>query len=254
MAALHRFTPGGYAYLEGGFPYSQGVIALPGHRIVRARLLRALPVRAAFDAIAAHLSARGRPLTALCAAELRSPEPFSLQGFKSFNQPYVQTLRDWGASDEGRNPVARSNVCPLYDPPAEPVFHAFCYTVEGADGDGAGGAFDYVVAGSGEWPEHTPFPEGVIARGDLSADGLARKARYVMDTMRSRVDGLAGEWSRLTGAHVYTVHDIHALIAPLFAPAGLTGVGLEWQVCAPPIRELAFEMDLRSLASELVLG
>jgi hypothetical protein len=31
----------------------------------------------------------GRPLTALCACELRSPAPFTEQGFRAFNEIYV---------------------------------------------------------------------------------------------------------------------------------------------------------------------
>jgi hypothetical protein len=77
MGTLHRFEPGGYAFLEGGFPYSAGVAALPGHTIVRARFRRVMPVAQAFGAIESHLRAIGRPLTSLCAAELRSPRPFS---------------------------------------------------------------------------------------------------------------------------------------------------------------------------------
>ncbi len=251
MATLRRFEPGGYAFLEGGFPYSAGVIALPGHRIVRARLPRGRSVAQGFDAIRAHLSARGRPLTALCAAELRSPQPFSFEGFKAFNRGYVAVLTDWGLFRDGLNPVARSNVCPVFDAPAEPGFFAFSYTVP--DGDAAPTATaDYVVAGSGEWPEGTPFPDGIVARGDTSADGLRAKAAYVLQTMRERCAGLGGDWSALTAAQVYTAHDIHPLLGPLFAPAGLTALGLSWHPCHPPIIGLEFEMDVRSVREELL--
>ena len=158
---LHTFEPGGYRFLQGGFPYSAGVIAQPGFALRRVRFARPLPVMAAFDAIAAQLQAAGRPLHALCAAELRSPQPFTLAGFKDFNRGYVAVLERWGLFRDGLNPVARSNVCPRFDAPAEPVFHAFSYTVP----DTAAGAADFVVAGSGEWPEDQPFPEGIVARG-----------------------------------------------------------------------------------------
>lgn len=250
MAGRHVFTPGGYAYLEGGFPYSCGAIALPGHRLVRARFRRPPAIAAGFEAIAAHLRAAGRPLTALCAAELRSPAPFTLDGFKGFNVGYVDVLRRWGLHDQGRNPVARSNVCPAHAAPAEPVFHAFCYTV--ADAAAAGPA-DYAVAGSGEWPEDQPFPAGIVARGDVSPAGMAAKAAYVLRTMRERVEGLGGDWSRVTASQVYTARDLAALIDSHFAASGLLPPGLTWHVCRPPIRELEFEMDLRSVGTELVL-
>lgn len=40
MSALIPFPEGGFAVLEGVFPYSQGVVALPGYAIDRARLAR----------------------------------------------------------------------------------------------------------------------------------------------------------------------------------------------------------------------
>lgn len=248
---LHSFEPGGFRFLQGGFPYSAGVVALPGFAIRRVRFARPLPVRAGFDAVAEVLQAAGRPLQALCAAELRSPQPFTLDGFKDFNRGYVAVLERWGLVRGGLNPVARSNVCPQFEPPVEPVFHAFSFTVPH---DGGAGMSDFVVAGSGEWPEDQPFPEGIVARGDLSPAGLGAKAEYVLRTMRARCDGLQGSWAGLTAAQVYTVHDIHPLLPTHFAPAGLTSLGLTWHVCAPPIEELEFEMDVRRVRDERVVG
>ncbi len=228
---LHDFTPGAYQFLRGGFPYSAGVIAQPGWAIQRVRFARPLPVAAGFAAIERHLAAIGRPLTALCAAELRSPSPFSMGGFQDFNRGYVDVLERWGLVRDGLNPVARSNVCPAFDAPPEPSFHAFCFTVPDATHDSGR---DFVVAGSGEWPEDQPFPAGIVARGDVSAAGLQ------------------GDWQGLTAAQVYTVHDIHPLLRSHFAAQGLTAAGLTWFTCAPPILELEFEMDLRRVRTELV--
>jgi hypothetical protein len=75
------------------------------------------------------LSEFGRPTTAFCACELRSPAPFSEQGFTEFNKHYVTTLSRWKLFDGTINPVARINVCPEIDPPGEPSFHAFSFTV-----------------------------------------------------------------------------------------------------------------------------
>ena len=268
MATLHNFEAGGYAFLEGGFPYSAGAIALPGFAIVRARFHRVLPVAEGFAAIEAHLRAANRPLTALCAAELRSPQPFSFEGFREFNAGYVAVLERWGLYRNALNPVARSNVCPQFDAPAQPGFFAFSYTVpdaqaavggiasgvaSGASPGAAAVSRSFVVAGSGEWPEDLPFPEGIVARGDASPAGLASKARYVLRTMRERTAGLGGDWAALTAAQVYTVHDIHPLLGSHFAADGLTRIGLTWQVCRPPIVGLDFEMDVRSVALERVL-
>ncbi len=247
MPSLHSFAPGSFSFLEGGFPYSAGVVAQPGFEIRRVRFAQVQPMAAGFARIAAILQAQGRPTTALCAAELRSPQPFTMAGFQGFNRDYVDVLGQWGLVRNGLNPVARSNVCPLHAAPAEPGLHAFCYTVPtGAAPQPA----TFVVAGSGEWPEHLPFPEGIVARGDTSPTGMAAKIAYVLQTMRNRCDGLGADWATVSAAHVYTGHDIHPFLASHFAASGLLGNGLDWQVCAPPILELEFEMDVRRITHE----
>ena len=55
--------------------------------------------------------------------------PFASGGYGEFDRGYVAVLEDWAMFRDGRNPVARSNVAPEVDPPAEPGFRAFCYTV-----------------------------------------------------------------------------------------------------------------------------
>ena len=111
---------------------------------------------------------------------------------------------------------------------------------------------DWVIAGSGEWPEDQPFPQGIIARGDLTPSGITSKARYVLNTMQERAKGLEANWSRLTATQIYTVHNIAHLIEPEFAVRGLLGPGLCWHLCRPPIEELAFEMDVHSIKHNYV--
>lgn len=259
MATIHNSAGADYAFLEGGLAFSSGVIALPGFEIVRARFARVLPVAEGFEAIAAHLRERHRPLTALCAAELRSPKPFTPGGFGDFNASWVAVLKRWGLYRQELNPVARSNVCPEFDAPSEPGFFAFCYTVPAGSltagvASGTGLAQSFVVAGSGEWPEGTPFPDRIVARGDTSPTGLSAKAQFVLEEMRRRTDGLGADWNALTSAQIYTVHDIHPLLRPQLHAAGLTRLGLDWHVCRPPIRELEYEMDVRGVRMELMIG
>src|SRR5262245_56822456 len=139
------FEAGGYRYIPAVFQYSGGVAAMPGFAIRRVRFHTPVPIAKGFAEIARFIKGAGRPLTSFCACELRSPAPFSDDGFRAFNQSYVVTLRDWGIMQEERNPVARSNVCPEIDPPPEPSFPAFCFTVESI-----GAAPSFVIAGSGE--------------------------------------------------------------------------------------------------------
>src|SRR5690349_13649481 len=90
------FTPGGYRYIPAVFQYSGGVAAETGYEIVRVRFHRAVPLAAGFARVAETIRAAGRPLTAFCACELRSPAPFTEAGFRAFNEVYVGTLRQWG--------------------------------------------------------------------------------------------------------------------------------------------------------------
>ena len=123
------FAPGGYRYLPAVFQYSGGVAAEAGFELERARFMKPLSLGEAFAAVEAHLAGLGRPTTAFAQCELRSPAPFTDQGFIDFNKRYVTTLERWGIYKDGVNPVARTNVCPMYDVPAEPSMLAFTYTV-----------------------------------------------------------------------------------------------------------------------------
>lgn len=120
---------GGYSFLRGISPYSAGAIAHQGFAIEHARFRVPLALGAGFDAIEAYLEAQGRPRTALCGIELRSPRPFTFQGFADFNVRYVDILRRWDLLQDGLNPVARTNVAPELDPPTEPSLFAFSFTV-----------------------------------------------------------------------------------------------------------------------------
>jgi hypothetical protein len=173
-----------------------------------------------------------------------------MQGFKDFNKGYVDVLNQWGIFRNQLNPVGRSNLAPKFDPPSEPSFYAFTYTIR----EESDLPRDWVIAGSGEWPEDQPFPEAIVARGDLSPKGIAAKVHYVLNTMQARAQGLGADWSRLTSAQIYTVHDFSHLISSEFAARGMLGPGLSWHICAPPIEELDFEMDVRSVRKESVVN
>jgi hypothetical protein len=245
MSTLLPFPDGGFSFLEGVFPYSQGVVALPGFAIERARFARPVPVTEGFRRIADYLSSIGRPKTAFCACELRSPKTFSFTDFGDFNKGYVAVLEQWGLFRDGDNPVARSNVAPEIDPPAEPCFYAFSYTVPSKT------TGSFIVAGSGEWPEGGKFPEEIVARGDVSPAGMAKKADWVLGIMDARLKGLGASWSGATVSQLYTVQEVKSQVERIqkhIRPSSLT-----WHWCRPPIAELDFEMDLRGVSVERVL-
>ena len=244
MHGLNPFPDGGFAFLQGVFPYSQGVTALPGFAIERARFSQTVPIAEGFRRIAAHLAALGRPRTAFCACELRSPRPFSFEGFAEFNRGYVAVREEWDLFRGGVNPVARSNVAPVVDPPAEPCFYAFSYAVPAAEAKPS-----FVVAGSGEWPEGGRFPEDIVARGDTSEAGLRAKAGSVLETMERRLRGLGGfTWKDATAVQVYTAFQF-----PIEPVARRAGTSLVWHYCRPPIEGLDFEMDVRCIGTERAL-
>ena len=243
------FAPGGYRYIKGMFQYSGGSAAEPGFEIVRARFARALPLGEGFRAVEAHLKAAGRPPTSFCACELRSPAPFTDEGFLEFNQAYVQTLERWGLYKDGVNPVARTNVCPEHEPPAQPSLYAFSYTVPARSQRGS-----FIVAGSGEAPEGKPnYRDYVVRPNDLSVEGLREKMRFVMAEMQRRLLALGFGWQDAGSTQAYTVRDIGALVEPEIVAQGAARNGLSWHFCRPPVAGLDYEMDVRGAAQELLL-
>jgi hypothetical protein len=248
MTATRDFAPAGYRFIPGVFPYSAGIAALPGHRIERVRFQRPVPLAAGFAQIRSMLAAAGRPLTAFCACELRSPAPFTEAGFRAFNKVYVGTLAEWGLFENEVNPVARSNVCPELDPPPEPSFHAFAFTVPAADAPPS-----FVVAGSGEVPEgHKDYFDHIVARGDVGPNGLREKARFVLGEIERRLSALGFAWHDTTATQVYTVHDLSPLLAEIVR-RGAARAGLTWHFARPPVVELEFEMDCRGVRQERVV-
>ncbi len=250
MTQAARFEAGGYRYVPGPFQYSGGVAAEPGFAIERVRFDRLVPVAAGFAAIETHLSGIGRPASAFCACEMRSPRQFSEAGFIAFNRLYVSTLEQWGIYRDGDNPVARSNVCPELDPPAEPGFHAFSYTVPVTGPHRP----DFVVAGSGEAPEGAGgYQARIIRLGDTSTEALREKARYVLGEMERRMGLLAVGWAEATCSQVYTVHDLHPFLADEIEARGAARHGLLWHYARPPVEGLEYEMDVRGVACERVV-
>lgn len=240
----------GYRYLPGVFQYSAAVAAEPGYEIERARLLRPVPLEEGFRAVEAHLAAIGRPLAAFCACELRSPAPFTEEGFLAFNRGYVGTLERWGIFRDGRNPVARSNVCPEIDPPPTPSLYAFAYTLPAGPEARPG----FHIAGSGEAPEGKGnYRDHIVRRGDTSPAGLREKARFVLGEMECRMEALGVGWEYVTATQLYTVHDVHPILADELVRRRATPGGLTWHFARPPVVELEFEMDVRGLAREIVL-
>jgi hypothetical protein len=245
MSQTATFTPGAYRYIPAVFQYSGGVAAEPGMAIERVTFAAPVPLAEGFKRAAEIIKAAGRPLTAFCACELRSPAQFTEEGFRSFNRHYVGTLEAWGIFRNEVNPVARSNVCPEIGAPAAPAFHAFCYTAK------ASVPPTFVIAGSGEVPEgRGVYGDNIVARGDSSAVGMRKKAQAVLTEMERRLGLLGFSWADTSAAQVYSIHDIHPFLADEIVRRGAARNGLTWHYCRPPVLELEYEMDCRGVATE----
>lgn len=255
MSNVMAFPDGGYRFIKGVFQYYAGVAAEPGFEVERVRFRQLVPLDKGFEAVRAHLMQMGRPLTAFCACELRSPAPFTDAGFLAFNREYIKPLEQWNIYRGGVNPVARSNVCPNFDGPRVPSFYAFSYTVPTAVPPASGGGTpSFVISGSGEAREgEGSYRERTVRADDRTPEGLREKVRFVLGEMERRLTELGFGWDDVTGTHAYTVYDIHPLLKDEFAARGAMRRGINWHLARPPVEGLDFEMDVRGVVRELVL-
>ena len=148
----------------------------------------------------------------MCSIALQIAEAVHLlPGFTAFNKEYAEILKDWGLFVDGVNPVARTNVAPVIDPPGEPVLYSFSFTKECP----LDAKPTFVVAGAGELPEGLLSRDAIIALGDVSFEAISTKARFVMDLMESRLNGLGVNWSMVNTINVYTRHSLTPLIGDI---------------------------------------
>ena len=244
------FAAGNYRFIPAVFQYSSGAAADRGYEIERVRFDRLLPLGQGFAQIAKYIQAAGRPLTSFCACELRSPAAFTEDGFFKFNQHYVKTLAEWGIYDGGStNPVARSNVCPEIDPPAEPSFYAFSFTRPSR-----GATSTFVIAGGAELGGGSgSYAERIVRYRDLSPEGLKEKVRFTTRQQESRMEEFGFGWKDATVVQAYTVHDFHPVIVEELVRRGATRSGLTWHFARPPVIDLEYEMDCRRVMREIVI-
>jgi hypothetical protein len=243
------FPAGNYSFIPAVFQYSSGAAASPGYEVERVRFDKMPPLAEGFALIAKYIQDAGRPLTSFCACELRSPGAFTEDGFLKFNQHYVKTLAEWGLFDGSTNPVARSNVCPEIDPPAEPSFHAFSFTRPSGNTTPS-----FVIAGGAESRGGSgTYPERTVRYRDLSPDGLKEKVRFTVGSMEIRLGAFGFVWKDTTAAQAYSVHDFHPVIADELVRRGVMRSGLIWHFARPPVIDLEYEMDCRRVMRETVI-
>ena len=186
----------------------------------------------------------------MCGMELRSPKPFSFTGFNQFNAGYIDVLKKWDILVDGINPVARTNIAPEVNPPAEPSLYGYSYTIPSK-----ATRKTFVVAGAGELPEGSLDPHDVVRPGESSTAAIQEKAHFVMGLMEGRLRGLSVGWNDVTVSEIYTVHDIRPFLEKeLLRRLEEGGAhGLTWHYSRPPIESIEYEMDLRGCITEFVI-
>ncbi len=243
-------TAGGYAFVAGSDPYSEGVVATAEYEIVHATLAAPMPWLRAFRDITGFLASHGRPLSALCGIELRSPEAMSFDGFLQFNEGYQAVLIEENLLVSRMNPLARTNVVPDFAAPGEVVMHAFSFTIESKESRPT-----FVTSGAGELVSNALDRGSIVRRGETDPAALREKAAYVMETMSARLERLGVGWGHATAVDLYTRHDPGDLVRTEVAPriGSALRYGVVWYPSSPPITGLEYEMDVRGVRRELVV-
>lgn len=243
---------GGYYFITGIAPFSSGVAAMPGNEIVHVIMRTPLPYRKGFEFIDSQLAALGRPRHALCAIQLRVPQPFSFEEFSVFNQGYLDILDEWDLPLDGVNPVARTNVAPEVGPPVEAVLYAFSYTVP-LENDNLSPTF--IISGAGELREGKLSPDYIVRAGETSIDAVREKVKFVIGVMQSRLSELQAKWAQVTTVNIYTVHPLHHFLTEelLIPMQEAARHAVRWYYSRPPISGLEYEMDMRGVRKELYL-
>jgi hypothetical protein len=244
-----HFPTGNYRYIPAVFQYSSGAAADPDYEIERVRFDELVPLAEGFARVADHIRTAGRPLTAFCACELRSPAPWDADGFRAFNEHYVKTLAEWNIFDGTNNPVARSNVCPEINPPSEPSFYAFSFTRAKR-----GATPSFVIAGGAEARDGTEsYAERITRYRETGPEAIRAKADATVRSMEKRLAAFGYGWNDTTGVHVYTVRDFHPAVVDQLVARGAARSGMTWHFARPPVIDLDFEMDCRRVARETLI-
>jgi hypothetical protein len=242
---------GGYRFIKGGGPFSSGCAAQPGFEIVHAAIHPFVPLAEGFAMVERHLKENRRPIDALCGMHLRIPQALTMKGFEEFNRPYIERLKSWGLEVDGANPVARTNVALEVSPVREALLAGFYYT-DISDRQAA----TYVLSGAAEMRIGEGGGRELVAAGDTSAKGIRSKLECVIDGLGGHLRDLEVSWDHATAVNLYTVHEVHHVLASTLLPAlGLAGqVGVTWHYSRPPVIGLEVEIDAHAVRRAVILS
>ena len=242
---------GNYRFIRGGGPFSSGCAALPGFEIVHTAIRPFVPLAQGFELVERHLKEHHRPIDALCGMHLRIPQALTLKGFEEFNRPYIERLKSWGLEADGANPVARTNVALEVSPVAEATLAGFFYTDQATGRDAT-----FVLSGAAEMRAGEGGKRELVAAGDTSAEGIRRKLECVLDALAGHLRELQLGWDQATAVNLYTVHEVHHVLASILLPAigSAAQVGVNWHYSRPPVIGLEVELDAHAVRREQILS
>ena len=252
---------GGYLYVPGVPFLSFGAVAADGFEIVRATFRQPPAFPEGFGAVERHLRAAGRPVQALCGFEMRNGRQATVPEFMAFNDRYIATLRTAGVFAGERMPLVRSNLV-LSGVESAHTIHAFTYTRPAAS---RASRPTFVVAGmpdvrlvdlvvAGKYVGSNTGPQ-VVAPGDVSPAGLRQKTMFVLDTIDAVLGTMSAGWRDVTGIQLYTVEDLHPLLADVIYPrlGEAARHGIQWHHVRLPVASGDVEIDVRSVSAELTI-
>jgi hypothetical protein len=171
-----------------------------------------------------------------------------MDGFNAFNRQYRSLLEDWDMLVDDANPIARTNVAPVEDPPGESVVYGFSYTEpSGIERP------TFVVAGGGEL-RGSLDAKNIVRVGETSEKAILEKAHCVVEIMRGRLVNL-GNNDLLSQIDVYTAHNPKSALAEEIIPGlpAAARLGVRWYYSRPPVRDIEFEMDMRGVVRDFVI-
>ena len=245
-------TRGGYRFLPGVPFLSLAALPADGFEIVRAILRRPRPLPEGLTTIEKYLSEVGRPLHALCGLELRSGHQATRPEFAAFNSADIERMRLAALLVGDSVPMTRTNVAMAGM--GEHQIYAFSYTVPLSRAEPKPSP-TFVVAAVAEVRNLASRPE-VVAAGDTSIEGLRQKTAFVLEELEGRLRLLGLRWGDVTGTQLYTVYDIHALVASLILPklGEAARIGVQWYHAQPPVVGSEIEVDVRATRMELTIN
>jgi hypothetical protein len=171
--------------------------------------------------------------------------------FIAFSTAYVETLRRADLLVAGQTPITRTNVV-LPGTEVSHRIHAFTYTVPVIRPSGRAPTF--MLAGIPDVSNLGPGAERV-AKDDFSTEGLRQKTVFILDTIEALLKTMGVGWREVTGVQLYTVRDMHPLLASVLLPriGDAARLGIQWHLTQLPVVGGDVEIDVRSIRMELTL-